>query len=58
MIYSGNPTLAEPGMVLFLHAILVHAPRNLAMSVDRTILITGSGNEALSRLAPEYSVSM
>ena len=37
MIYSGNPTLAEPGMVLFLHAILVKAPRNLAMSLDHTL---------------------
>ncbi len=56
MIYSGNPTLSEPGMVLFLHAILVDAPRNLAMSLGHTILITQSGSEALSRLAPEYSV--
>ena len=56
MIYSGNPTLARPGMVLFLHAILVDAPRNLAMSLGHTILITDTGSEALSRLAPEYSV--
>ena len=56
MIYSGNPMLARPGMVLFLHAILVDAPRNLAMSLGHTILITDKGAEALSRLAPEYSV--
>ena len=56
MIYSGNPTLAQPGMVLFLHAILVDAPRNLAMSLGHTILISNSGSEALSRLRPEYSV--
>jgi Xaa-Pro dipeptidase len=56
MIYSGNPMLARPGMVLFLHAILVDAPRNLAMSLGHTILITENGSEALSRLAPEYSV--
>ena len=58
MIYSGNPTLAESGMVLFLYAILVNASRNLAMSLYHTILITESGSAALSRLAPEYSVSM
>ena len=40
MIYSGNPTLAEPGMVLFLHVILANAPSNLVMSLDPTILIT------------------
>ena len=56
MIYSGNPMLARPGMVLFLHAILVDAPRNLAMSLGHTILITDNGAEALSRLTPEYSV--
>jgi Xaa-Pro dipeptidase len=58
MIYSGNPTLARPGMVLFLHAILVDAPRNLAMSLGHTILISDSGSEVLSRLEPEYSVCM
>lgn len=56
MIYSGNPTPARPGMVLFLHAILVDAPRNLAMSLGHTILITDSGCDILSRLPPEYTV--
>jgi Xaa-Pro dipeptidase len=56
MIYSGNSMLARPGMVLFLHAILVDAPRNLAMSLGHTILVTENGAEALSRLTPEYSV--
>jgi len=56
MIFSGNPMLGRPGMVLFLHAILVDAPRNLAMSLGHTILITENGSEALSRLTPEYSV--
>ena len=56
MIYSGNPMLARPGMVLFLHAILVDAPRNLAMSLGHTVLIKQTGSEALSRLTPEYSV--
>jgi len=52
MIYSGNPTLAEPGMVRFPR----EPTRNLAM--DHTILMTECGSEALSRLAPEYSVCM
>ena len=58
MIYCANLTLAEPGMVLFLQAILVDAPRNLAMSLDHAILIAESSSEALSRLAPDYSVCM
>ncbi len=56
MLYSGNPTPARPGMVLFLHAIVVDAPNNLAMSLGHTIVITERGAEPLSRLAPEYSV--
>jgi Xaa-Pro dipeptidase len=56
MLYSGNPTPARPGMVLFLHAILVDAPNNLAMSLGHTIVITERGAEPLSRLAPDYSV--
>jgi Xaa-Pro dipeptidase len=56
MIYSGNPTIARPGMVLFLHAILVDAPKNLAMSLGHTVAITETGSEALSRLKPEYTV--
>jgi Xaa-Pro dipeptidase len=57
MLYSGNPQPAIPGMVLFLHAILVDAPKNLAMSLGHTIVITGNGADVLSRLVPTYHVS-
>ena len=56
MLYSGNPMPAAPGMVLFLHAILVDASANLAMSLGHTIIVTDTGREVLSRLAPEYFV--
>jgi Xaa-Pro dipeptidase len=56
MLYSGNMMLAAPGMVLFLHAILIDAPRNLAMSLGHTIVLKTSGAEVLSRLVPEYIV--
>jgi Xaa-Pro dipeptidase len=56
MLYSGNPTLAEPGMVLFLHAILIDAPSELAMSLGHTILIGEDGAEVLSALTPDYRV--
>jgi Xaa-Pro dipeptidase len=56
MLYSGNPMPAASGMVLFLHAILVDAPRNLAMSLGHTILLTEAGCEVLSRLTPDYTV--
>jgi Xaa-Pro dipeptidase len=56
MLYSGNPTPAAPGMVLFLHAILIDAPKNLAMSLGHTITITETSNEVLSRHKQEFVV--
>jgi Xaa-Pro dipeptidase len=56
MIYFGNPTPTRPGMVLFLHAILIDSLDNLAMSLGHTIVVTGQGCEVLSGLAPEYRV--
>ena len=52
MLYSGNPTPAAPGMVLFLHAILVDTDAGLAMSAGHTVLVTASGRELLSGLRP------
>ncbi len=56
MLYSGNPMPAEPGMVLFLHAILIDATAGLAMSLGHTIAITQGGREVLSRLTADYHV--
>jgi hypothetical protein len=47
---------AASGMVLFLHAILIDAARNLAMSLGHTIVLKSTGAEVLSRLSPEYTV--
>lgn len=56
MLYSGNPLPAAPGMVLFLHAILIDANAELAMSLGHTIVMTDTGAEILSRLTPDYIV--
>ncbi|MGE0718019.1 MAG: M24 family metallopeptidase [Alphaproteobacteria bacterium] len=56
MLYSGNRTPCEAGMVLFLHAILIDARANLAMSLGHTIVVGPSGAEVLSRLVPDYHV--
>ena len=56
MLYAGNPLPAAPGMVLFLHAILIDAPKNLAMSLGHSITITSAGAEVLSRLEAAYTV--
>jgi len=50
MLFSGNSTPAEPGMVLFLHAMLGDAEAGLAMSIGHTLVITPEGREVLSRL--------
>ena len=48
MLYAGNPVPAEPGMVFFLHCIVVDSERGVAMSLGRTCLVTVAGREILS----------
>jgi len=48
MLFSGNPVLAEPGMVFFLHCVVADSGRGVAMSLGRTCLVTPSGREVLS----------
>ena len=50
MLYSGNPMLARPGMVLFPHASLTDADRGYAMALGHTLVITDDGREVLSEL--------
>jgi Xaa-Pro aminopeptidase len=49
MLYSGNPVLAEPGMVFFLHCIVTNSDRGVAMSLGYTCLVTDTGREVLSK---------
>jgi Xaa-Pro dipeptidase len=56
LLYAGNSMSARPGMVLFMHAILVDAPANLAMSLGHTVAITDSGREVLTRHPLAYHV--
>ncbi len=51
MLYSGNPVLAEPGMVFFLHCIVTDSDRGVAMSLGYTCLVTEDGREILSSRA-------
>jgi Xaa-Pro dipeptidase len=50
MFYHGNPEPIVPGMVLFLHMILVDSSRGLAMCPGYTILTTDGDPEPLSKL--------
>lgn len=56
MLYAGNPTVAKPGMVIFMHAILIDRPAGYAMSAGHTVIITETGRELLSRVPVEYRI--
>jgi len=48
MFFHNNPERIAPGMVLFLHMILMDSDAGLAMTLGRTSLITERGPEPLS----------
>jgi Xaa-Pro dipeptidase len=54
MLYHGNPVIAAPGMVFFLHMIVVDSDRGLAMTPGHTVLITEAGAVALSKASLEF----
>jgi Xaa-Pro dipeptidase len=54
MLYAGNPMLARPGMVFFLHAVISDERTESAMCLGHTILVTPTGREVLSKLQLEY----
>jgi Xaa-Pro dipeptidase len=56
MLYAGNPVVAVPGMVLFMHAILIDRPAGFAMSAGHTVVINKTDCEVLSRVPLEYRV--
>ncbi|MBL8689033.1 MAG: aminopeptidase P family protein [Rhodospirillaceae bacterium] len=49
MLYTGNPVIAEPGMVFFIHMILMDSDSGLAMTLGRTSLVNDRGAEPLSK---------
>lgn len=51
MFHDGADTLMGPGMVFFLHMILMDSRTGAAMTLGRTSLVTETGAESLSRLS-------
>ncbi len=49
MFYAGNPVVIEPGMVFFLHMILMDSDSGAAMTLGRTSIVGESAAEPLSR---------
>lgn len=61
MLFAGNPTLAEPGMVIFVHIIAYDSdardrPGGLAMTSGSTVLVTETGVERLTRAPTALAV--
>jgi Xaa-Pro dipeptidase len=49
MLYTGNPVIIKPGMVFFMHMILMDSANELAMNLGETYLVTETGNERLGK---------
>lgn len=49
MIYRANPVVIEPGMVFFLHMVIMDAEHKTVMSPGVTVLTTADGCEILSQ---------
>ena len=49
MLYTGNPVVLAPGMVFFMHMILMDSENELAMNLGETYLLTETGNERLGK---------
>lgn len=49
MFYEGAETVIRPGMVFFLHMIIMDSDTETAMCLGRTSLVTETGSESLSR---------
>ena len=56
MLYGGNPVIAAPGMVFFLHMIVFDDETGLAATLGRTSLVTDEGAEPLSGASLEFVV--
>jgi Xaa-Pro dipeptidase len=50
MVYAGNPAPVLPGMVVFLHMILLDDQTGLAMCLGETFIVTDADPERLSAL--------
>jgi len=49
MIFANNPLILKPGMVFFIHIILMDSENQLAMNLGETYLVTEKGNERLGK---------
>jgi Xaa-Pro dipeptidase len=55
MFYTGNPQVLAPGMVFFMHMILLNSQTGLSMSLGETSIVTETGCEPVTH-APRQLV--
>lgn len=53
MLYHGNPVLAAPNQVFFIHLIIFDSERGLAMTSGQTVVVTETGCRVLSKRSTE-----
>ena len=49
MLYTGNPVILEPGMVFFMHMILMDSENKPTMNLGEAYLVTNSGNQRMGK---------
>ena len=49
MIFANNPLILKPGMIFFMHMILMDSENQLAMNLGETYLVTKKGNDRLGK---------
>jgi len=49
MFYTGNPVIAQPNMVFFLHMIFMNSESGNAMTLGHSVRVDDSGCDVLSR---------
>ena len=53
MLYEGNPVIAQPGMVFFIHIIIVNSQTGIAQTLGRTTIIEETGASPVCHGQPE-----
>ncbi|RED54297.1 M24 family metallopeptidase [Aestuariispira insulae] len=56
MLYEGNPVVAMPGMVFFIHIIIVNSETGLAQTLGRTSIVGDLKSEPVCHSNPELIV--
>ena len=57
MFYTGNPVIAAPDMVFFLHMLLLDSERGLGMAVGESVRVSEEGCERFSRASLDLVVN-